>query len=427
MLGLEGLGVIAAGEAGGELEIVIQRADPVTGCPECGVIASAHGRRDHLVRDVPRGETPVLLVWRKRIWRCLEPACPKRTWTELHEQIGPRAALTERARAWALAAVGRDQRTVAEVARMLGVSWGTVMAAVSDYGKPLIDDPSRLEGVSAVGVDEHAWLKSSPCRRTQYATGIVDITPGRPARLLDICPGRSGKACADWISLQPRAWRDGIHVAALDPFVGYANALRATLPDAVLVLDAFHVVKLANQALDEVRRRVQQETLGHRGRERDPLFGIRRLLTRNQHTLTARQRQRITAALAAGDPRAEVELAWHCAQRVHQIYRSASRPEGRAAADWALNVLHDCPVPEIARLGRTLRRWQRELLAYFETGGASNGPTEAINLIIEKIRRVGHGYRNPHNYRLRLLLACGINWKPSQALPVRTRKPRLVA
>ena len=81
----------------------------------------------------------------------------------------------------------------------------------------------------------------------------------------------------------------------------------------------------------------------------------------------------------------------------------------------------------IARLGLTLRRWRALLLAYFDTGGASSGPTEAINLLIAKTRRLGHGFRNWHNHRLRLLPACGLDWNTDQVLPIRTWKPRLSA
>ena len=69
--------------------------------------------------------------------------------------------------------------------------------------------------------------------------------------------------------------------------------------------------------------------------------------------------------------------------------------------------LPTCPIPEIARLGRTLRKWKDTFLAYFNTGGASNGPTEAINGIIELGRRIARGYRNPTNYQLRMLLNAG--------------------
>ncbi len=81
MLGLAGFEVLAAGEYGGELELLVQTVETVAGCPVCGVVARPHGRRTHLVRDIPAAGRPVLLGWRKRLWRCAEPECAKRTWT----------------------------------------------------------------------------------------------------------------------------------------------------------------------------------------------------------------------------------------------------------------------------------------------------------------------------------------------------------
>jgi hypothetical protein len=83
-------------------------------------------------------------------------------------------------------------------------------------------------------------------------------------------------------------------------------------------------------------------------------------------------------------------------------------------------------IGEIARLGRTLNAWRAELLAYFDTDGASNGPTEAVNLLVERARRVGHGFRNFNNYRLRLLLLCGVSWHTPTTPRIRSRRPRLV-
>jgi transposase len=427
MLGLPGFVVLAAGEYGGELELLVETSQTVTGCPGCGVVATPHGRRDHLVRDIPSAGRPVLLVWRKRIWRCEEPRCPKRTWTEAIPLIRARAALTERARRWACQRVGRDGGTVEAVRVELGVGWNTVMRAVRDYGEPLVEDPGRLDGVSGLGVDEHVWQHAGRARRTQFATGIVDLTPGRPPRLLDVVPGRTGKAYADWIAAREPAWRDRIAVAALDPFRGYATALRTELPDAVRVLDAFHVVRLGNQALDEVRRRVQQQTLGHRGYKADPLFQIRRLLRRGAEHLSQTNQTKLDAALRAGDPTYEVTLAWHCAQRLRAIYHADDLAAGRRRAEQLLIDLPTCPIPEIARLGRTLNAWRTEFLAYFDTDRVSNGPTEAVNLLVEKTRRVGHGYRNFDNYRLRLLLYCGVDWQTPPTPRIRSRHPRLVA
>ena len=189
LLGLHGFRVLGAGEVGGELEVLVETDESVTGCRRCGAVATPHGRREHLVRDVPSAGRPMLLVWSKRLWRCAEPACLQRTWSETREEIRPRATLTERARRWACRRVGADGDTVTAVAAELGVGWGTVWRAVTEYGRPLVDDPQRLAGVTALGVDEHVWQHAGPRRRTQFATGIVDLTPGRPTRLLEVVPG----------------------------------------------------------------------------------------------------------------------------------------------------------------------------------------------------------------------------------------------
>ncbi len=374
MLGLPGLVVLGAGEYGGELELLVETTTTLVGCPACGVVATPHGRRTHLVRDIPSGGRPVLLVWRKRLWRCAEAGCGKRTWTETHPEIAPRAALTERARRWACHQVGEHGRTVAAIAVLLGVGWNTVMRAVRDYGQPLIDTPDRLDGVARLGVDEHVWQHACRARRTRFATGIVDLSPGRGPRVLDVVPGRSGSVYAAWIAEREQAWRDQIAVAALDPFRGYATALRVELPHATRVLDAFHVVRLGNQVVDEVRRRVQHQQLGHRGHKHDPLFTVRRLLLRGAEHLTERQATKIAAALAAGDPDGEVRLAWQIAQRLRSCYHTQHLADGRRQATQLLDTLHTCPIPEAARLGRTLASWRAELLAYFDTDRASNGP-----------------------------------------------------
>jgi transposase len=110
--------------------------------------------------------------------------------------------------------------------------------------------------------------------------------------------------------------------AALDPFRGYANAIRDELPDAVAVLDAFHVVKLAGQVLDEVRRWVQQETLKRRGHKDDPLYKVRRTLLTGVEHLTDRQRDRLNKYLPVGDPNGEVEVTWSVYQQVRSIYHA---------------------------------------------------------------------------------------------------------
>lgn len=329
MLGLDGFVLLAVSEYAGELEQAIETTAAEVFCRGCGVQARLHDRRPSWVRDLPSGGRPVTLVWVKRVWRCMERSCPTSTWTETSQNIRARACLTERARREICRRVGEEGHSVAEVARDFGVGWGTAMAAVAEYGQPLVDDPDRLGAVSAVGVDETAFLAANAAHHTMFVTGVVDVRPGqrRGPRLLDLVPGRSGTALSAWVLSQPPEWRAGIEVAALDPFRGYANALRTTLPQAMVVLDAFHVVRLGFAAVDDVRRRVQQESTGHRGRRHDPLYRIRRVLRRGADNLSQIAWARLLGGLDAGDRNGQITTTWIGAQDLRLIYRSRDREQ----------------------------------------------------------------------------------------------------
>ena len=402
-----GMHVLAVVGEGGRLVLKVETDQILAGCPTCGVVAVGHGRRQHRVHDAPCFGVVTVLEWAKRVWRCAEPACPTVTFSERHSLIGPRAKLTARAIHWATDALADDDTTVSALSRHLGVDWHTLWDAVEVEAAARLEDPTRLVGVSTLGVDEHIWR---PGRRghDRAVTSMVDLTRDGQgclrARLLDVVPGRSGTAYAAWLKARPAEFVAAVEQAALDPFRGYANAIRDELPDAVAVLDAFHVVRLGTAVVDEVRRRVQQHTLGHRGYKHDPLYKIRGLLRHGAEHLTVRQVARINAALAAGDPTWEVTVAWQCYQQLRSIYHAPSHAEGRRAAEQVIASFPSCPIGEVARLGRTLRAWRAQVQAYFDTGGVSNGGTEAINLLIEKTRRLAHGFRNFTHYRLRILL-----------------------
>jgi transposase len=424
MLGLEGMAVLAVAEGDGEVEYAIASTAVAGWCPVCGAQARLHDRRPTWVRDLPAGHRAVTLVWVKRVWRCMHRECEKQTWTETHPEIRARSSWTERARRHACRRVGRDGHSVAAVARDFGVGWAAVMAAVVEYGMPLIERADRVDGVTAIGVDETAFTRANPTRSTVFATGIVDLHAGK---LIDVVIGRSRKVLIDWLIAQPQGWVAGVEVAALDPFRGYGSALSTGLPHAVRVLDAFHVVRLGFAAVDDVRRRVQHHTYGHRGRRDDPLYRIRRVLRRGAEHLTTTGWTRLLAGIESGDDHGQVAAGWVAAQELRAIYRSTD--VGQAATrlyEWTLFCI-DSQIPELARLARTITTWHAEFLAYFTTARLSNGPTEAVNLLIKKILRVAHGFRNFNNYRLRLLLHCGITWQHHTPTPLRGRLPRLAA
>lgn len=402
----------------GNLRVRVESASAVMGCRSCGVIAHSHGRREVELIDAPCFGRPVQLVWRKRTWRCAEPACTVKVFTEQNDQIAaPRALLTTRACWWAIGQLRGENASILGLARQLGTTWNTVWSSIQPLLEQMAADESRFDGVTRLGVDEHIWHHTSTLpidaggRGPKELTGMVDLSldeQGRTrARLLDLVPGRSGKAYSDWLNERGQAFREGVEVATLDPFHGYKNAIDDQLEDATAVLDAFHIVKLGTAAVDEVRRRVQQEIHGHRGRKGDSLYGIRTILRCGVEKLTNRQRARLERAIAADERHDEVYLAWQCAQRLRAAYTTDRLAEGRRIAEHLLKTLPTCPIPEIKRLGKTLKQWHHSFLAYFDTNRASNGGTEAINGLIELHRRVARGFRNLQHYRLRMLLIAG--------------------
>jgi transposase len=320
--------------------------------------------------------------------------------------------LSRRGLRWALEAIVVQHLSVARVAEGLGVAWHTANDAVLAEGRRvLIDDVTRFDGVRILGVDEHVWRHTR--RGDRYVTVIIDLTPIRdgtgPARLLDMVEGRSKQAFKTWLAGRPQAWRDRVEVVAMDGFTGFKTATTEELPDAVTVMDPFHVVRLAGDALDRCRRRVQQNLHGHRGRKDDPLYKSRRTLHTGADLLTDKQRRRLSDLFAA-DAHVEVEATWGIYQRMIRAYREPDRTKARLLMEKLIaSVSTGVPkaLVEVTTLGKTLTKRAVDVLAYFDRPGTSNGPTEAINGRLEHLRGSALGFRNLTNYIARSLLETG--------------------
>lgn len=414
LVGLPAVRVLGVDDVEGEPIVVhVELADARPSCPDCGERARVKDRDAVELVDLPCFGRPARLVWRKHRWRCPAPGCSAGSWTGEHPAIAPpRAVMTDRAGRWVTIQVGKAGRTVAEVARELGCDWHTVNDAVMAYGAALLEaDVERVGEVDALGLDETLFARLGRWRTQQWCTSIVDVTPGQ-VQLLDVVEGRSAASTSAWIDAQPQPWRDRIRWAVLDLSGPYRKTFDDSLPDAVQVADPFHLIKLANQRLDECRRRVQNDTLGHRGRKDDPLYRARRLLTKAHERLDERGDRRLRGLLLAGDPRGEVRTAWHAKEIVRSIY-DIDEPAlaGEFVDQLAVDLQdHDCP-PEVQILGRTIGRWRDQIVAWHEAR-VSNGPTEAMNNLIKRIKRVGFGFRRFTHYRIRVLLYAGKpNWQ----------------
>jgi transposase len=402
------LGVID--DPGGALRVVIETREPRPACAGCAGAAQIKDRPVVELVDLAAFGRPVRLVWRKHRWECANETCLLGSWTGADVRIASaRAAMTDRAGRWVTRQVGEHGRTVNELAVELECAWHTVNDAVIAYGEALVDDdPARLGEPTALGLDETLFVRLGEFGRQYFSTSIVDVRAGK---LLDVVEGRSGVKPCEWLAARDDQWRANIEYATLDLSGPYRAVFDTMLPDAVQVADPFHVVKLANHKLDECRRRVQNDTMGHRGRKDDPLYRCRRLLTKADERLDEKGRTRLLGLLDAGDPRGEVRMAWHAKEVVRQIY---THTDAELADEFVARLGHDlqdesCPI-EVRSLGRTLRRWNDQISAWHHAH-VSNGPTEAANNLIKRVKRVAFGFTNFRNYRVRALLYTGRpNW-----------------
>jgi transposase len=404
------------------LEAVGQRLEPGRAVLACRVVEPDHwcrrcgcqgAPRDTVLRRLahePFGWRPTTLLVSVRRYRC--SGCGHVWRQDTSKAAEPRAKLSRRGLRWALEAIVVDHLTVARVAEALAVSWNTANDAVLAEGqRVLIDDPRRFDGVQVIGFDEHVWRHTR--RGDKYVTVIIDLTPIRdgtgPSRLLDMVQGRSKQAVKQWLANRPPAWRDGVEVVAMDGFTGFKTAAAEEIPDAVAVMDPFHVVRLAGDALDLCRRRIQQDICGHRGRTGDPLYAARRTLHTGSDLLTDKQRQRLEALFAV-DAHVQLEATWGIYQRMIAAYRQPDRASGRELMSTLIHSVHHgvpAALTEIITLGRTLNKRAADILAYFDRPGTSNGPTEAINGRLEHLRGSALGFRNLTNYIARSLLETG--------------------
>jgi len=410
--GLEGLGLVAVGQRieADRAVIACRVVDSDRACRECGQVGVVRDTLTRRLAHVPFGWRPTVLLVRVHRYRC--PDC-KRVWRQdTGRAAEPRAKLSRAGLRWGLEGIVVAHLSMARVAEGLGVSWNTANDAVLAEGRRvLVSDPGRFEGVRVVGVDEHVWRHTR--KGDKYVTVVIDLTPVRdrtgPARLLDMVEGRSGKVFKTWLEARPRQWRDGVEVVAMDGFTGFKTAAVQTLPQAVEVMDPFHVVRLAGDALEDVRQRVQRETLGRRGRKGDPLFNARRTLLTGQDLMTDRQWDRIRG-LFTDIAHAPVEAAWGVYQKIVTAYRDPEPANGRRLLEAVIHSLSTgvpAGLPELRKLGSTLKRRAADILAYFDRAGTSNGPTEAINGRLEHLRGTALGFRNLTNYIARSLLETG--------------------
>ena len=413
-LGLDALGLTVTGQRitpdEALVECRLEALEEDAFCQFCGAQGAPVGTVARHLAHVPFGWRPTHLLVRLRRWRC--QGCGRVWRQDASRAAAKRAVLTLAAVEWAMRAIGVEFMSISRVAAALGVSWHTANDAVLGRAKnTLLKDSCRLEGVEVIGVDEHIWRHTR--KGDKYVTVIIDLTPVRagtgPSRLLDMVEGRSKQVFKQWLQDQPEDWRSRIEVVAMDGFTGFKTAATEALPQATEVMDPFHVVALAGDKLDQCRRRTQRQTTGRRGRKDDPLYKARRLLRTGAGLLSEKSWDRLEQLFA--DPQnTPVEVMWGVYQKIMAAYRAKNPAEGKSRMEQVMETLNT-GVPEaleeLKSLGKTLTDRRKDILAYFDHPGTSNGPTENTNGRLEHLRGIALGFRNLTNYITRSLIHAG--------------------
>lgn len=408
----DGVRVVGVEDRAGEaLRVHVRCDDPPAGCSGCGGRVDQKGLERVELVDLAAFGRQTRLVWHKRRWRCAG-RCGAGSWTEQRPGIAPaRHRLTTRAGRWATRQVGECARPVSDIATELGVDWHTVNDCVIAWGEALLDaDVDRVGDTAVVGLDETLAVRHGKFRTKVWATTIADVEAGQ---LIDMVQDRDAAACCAWFADQDPDWVAGIDAVTIDMSSVYLKVADTMLPDAKQVVDRFHLIKLANQRLDDCRRRIQNQTLGRRGRKHDPLYRARRRLTIGAERLDPDQHDRINELLDAGDPSGHLRQLWLAKEQLRAIFDHPDR--GVAAGEFLLMAQAFAHAPgrqnELRRLGRTLLRWRHQILNWFWHHQISNGPTEAVNNLMKRVKRAAFGFRRFDHYRIRALLYAGKpNW-----------------
>jgi transposase len=405
LVGLKDVRVLSYARRGPVGELTIEQRVERPTCPKCGRRARVKERPIVDYTDLPFGGVAMTLRWKKHRLTCVNVSCPMGSFTLGDHRLAAKGVmLTTRAAKWVVKEIASGQ-SVSHLARELRCSWDSVNRAVRVYGAALLAaDTKRLKETTAIGLDETLFVRRGPYKRKSWSTTVCDVVNHQ---LIDVVPTREFTEVAGWLRSQPHHVKDRLAYGCLDMSRTYAAVFRVVTPKATQVIDRFHVMRHAILAVDEVRRRVQQQRLGHRGRSDDPLYKARKLLVIKTTSSDPDLQSRLEGLLALGDPEGEVAFAYGVKEAVARFYET----DDAAAAEDLLRDIIDygskkSAPPEVRRLARTLRNWFDSIVAWHQAR-VSNGPTEGMNNLIKRVKRVAFGFTNFENYRIRVLLYAG--------------------
>jgi len=381
-MGLPGLRILRQRELGDRFEVTVRYRREEVNCPVCGKVTNKeHDRRQQRKRDRRLRDKSVILILIKRRFRCY--GCGK-VFTEPDEVFGPRKRTTRRFREY----LGQEAlyQTVNRVAWKEGVGEGLVRRCVAEQIGKMLEAKGTRETPEIIGLDEFSVRK-----RHLYHTAICDL---ENREVLDVVEGQGRQKVEEYLGRLPEP--EKVKAVAMDMHEPFRQAVQQCLPKAKVVADKFHVVRHINEAVDKVRSRHQG---GNTKGKRKELFRSRYTLLKGAEKLADGEKEKLTRLFLCYP---EVHKAW----QLKEGFRAWYREKDRIKAEKRLTELGDriiqSGLPEFTALLPMFSNWRDEILNYFDYR-ITNGFVEGKNNRIKTIKRMGYGYRNMDNFRMRIL------------------------
>lgn len=360
----------------------VERRSKMEVCPKCATPSqSVYDHRTAMIKDAPIRGQMIYLEIRKRRFYC-KPC--RRPFTEFIPGIRKGSRTTERFRRDVLWAC-ENFVDLTRVQRAYRVSAGYVFKTLYDRLE-LNLRKRQYPWPSTIGVDEHSFRRMKG--RTEFASVIIDY-PNK--RMFEVVQGKTHDDLYSGLHHIPG--RENVKNAIVDLCDPFKNFIRLHFPNAKIIADKFHVLRLITPAL--IKRRY--EITGTRADAK-----ARRLLTCSSQKLDHWERVAIWQYL---EQYPELQELYRWKERLHKLYRTRGYYRAHLALRQMCDEMAASLLPEIKTLRRTLLKWREEILNYFLTG-LTNGRTEGYNNLAKLVQKRAFGYKSFRNYRLRLLSAC---------------------
>lgn len=387
LLNLPCFKVIGVQENEHDYHIHAETVEPPSACPHCrsGNLVG-FGRREQMIRDLPMHGRRVGLYIDTRRYRCRD--CSK-TFYELLPEVDEKRLMTKRLCQW----IGKQsiRRTFSSIAEEVGCTEFTVRSVFNDYINEL-EKTVRFETPKWMGIDEIHIINKPRC----VVSNIENNT------LVDMLRNRNKETVAKYFFSMPN--REKVQYVAMDMWAPYRDAVRAVLPDATIVIDKFHVVRMANDAMEKARKGYRESLSA---KQKRGLMHDRFVLLKRERTLSDAERFTLDGWVRNYPVLGE---AYRAKEAFYSIYEESGSPE---YAESRFDAWHASLSPEVrpyfSDLIRAFQNWQPYILNYF-AHPITNAYTESLNSLIRVMNRLGRGY-SFEALRAKLLFTEGVHAK----------------